>query len=313
MSSSSKRAVEVVISTLGTRPGMLAEAIESVRAQDYDGPLSLVVVLDGVNLENAVGLGIGAGSPADDWSIPVRTLENYHSPGLAGSRNSGVETSNADIVAFLDDDDWWLPTKLSRQLARMEEDDADFATTAMQVVFRGKKTVRLARTSEVTHEQLVESRMAMLHSSSFLARRAALIDVGLVDESAPQSQNEDWDLLLRVSRRRPITHLDEPLVSIRWGTTSLFARAWESKIAAGRWIAEKHPEIKQSRVGYARLLGQIGFAQAALGQRRIAFKTARASSRLRRCEPRAYLAMAVAGGISPALILKVLHKRGHGI
>jgi glycosyltransferase involved in cell wall biosynthesis len=307
------RTVEVVIATVGTRPDMLAEAIESVRAQDYDGPLSLAVVFDGVDAENRVGLGFGAGARADDRSIPVRTLANYHSPGLAGSRNSGVETSTAEIIAFLDDDDCWLPTKLARQVARMEDDDADFATTAMQVVFRGRTTVRLAGTSQVTHDQLVVSRMAMLHSSSFLARRAALIDVGLVDESAPQSQNEDWDLLLRVSRRRPITHLDEPLVSIRWGTTSTFARAWESKIAAGRWIADKHPEIKQSRVGYARLLGQVGFAQAALGQRRAAFETARASSRLRRREPRAYLAMAVAGGISPAFILKVLHKRGHGI
>ena len=62
----------------------------------------------------------------------------------------------------------------------------------------------------VTHADLLQSRMAMLHSSTFLIRRASLLDgIGLVNEAAPQSQNEDWDLLLRASARRDIVHVDD--------------------------------------------------------------------------------------------------------
>ncbi len=60
--------------------------------------------------------------------------------------------------------------------------------------------------------------MVMVHSSTYLARRDALTDgIGLVDETIPGSQNEDWDLALRAARRAPIAEVDQPLVRVRWG------------------------------------------------------------------------------------------------
>src|SRR6266581_3685634 len=95
-------------------------------------------------------------------------------------------------------------------------------------------------------DQLIRSRMAMLHASTFLVRRAALLDpqrLGLVAEDAPGSQNEDWDLLLRAARRGPIRHLDRPLVRVRWGTTSHYAYEYATKISSLRWMMNRHPEI----------------------------------------------------------------------
>ena len=66
--------------------------------------------------------------------------------------------------------------------------------------------------------------MAMLHSSTFLIRREALLDsIGLVDERIPGGQNEDWDLLLRASSASPIAVVDQPLVRVRWGRASHYA------------------------------------------------------------------------------------------
>ncbi|MGI8879709.1 MAG: glycosyltransferase family 2 protein [Jatrophihabitans sp.] len=302
---SASPSAEVVIPTRGTRPDTLNQAIESVRGQQYEGHLAIAVVFDGV---------------APDWHlvsagpVPVRVLVNCRTPGLAGARNSGIETSSAELVAFLDDDDFWLPNKLSRQVNWLAEAGGDFATTAIRVEFRGSRSPRLAHSSSVTHGQLVASRMSMLHSSTFLIRRQALVSAGMVDESAPLSQNEDWDLLLRFSRHHSIAHLDEPLVSVRWGSTSMFARAWESKIDAMHWIVAKHPDLRTSRVGYARLLGQMAFAQAAAGQRREAVSSAVQASRLRWREPRGYLALLAASRLlTPSLILRMLHRCGRGI
>jgi glycosyltransferase involved in cell wall biosynthesis len=296
--------VEVVIPTRGNRPELLTRAIESVCMQEYAGELGIAVVFDHAEPQ----------LPPTDTAVPIRVLTNHRTPGLAGTRNSGIETSSAELVAFLDDDDRWLPGKLVRQTDRLMSSGHDFATTAMRVDFQGTESVRLAGSSEVTHEQLLGSRMAMLHSSTFLARRAALLDAGMVDESAPAGQNEDWDLLLRFSRKAPIVHVDEPLVAVQWGRTSMFAEAWQSKIDGLNWILRQHEDIRSNRVGYARVLGQIAFAQAALRYRRDAMRTASRTIRTRWREPRGYLAMIAASGIvPPAQILRMLHKRGHGV
>jgi glycosyltransferase involved in cell wall biosynthesis len=304
MTATAPASVEVVIPTRGNRPEPLTRAIESVGTQEYPGELGIAVVFDHAEPQ----------LPPTDTAVPIRVLTNHRTPGLAGTRNSGIETSSAELVAFLDDDDRWLPGKLVRQTDRLMSSGHDLATTAIQVDFQGTESVRLAGSSEVTHEQLLGSRMAMLHSSTFLVRRDALLDAGMVDESAPAGQNEDWDLLLRFSRKAPIVHVDEPLVAVQWGSTSMFAEAWQSKIDGLSWILRQHEDIRGNRVGYARVLGQIAFAQAALRHRRDAMRTASRTIRTRWREPRGYLTMIAASGIvPPSQIQRVLHKRGHGV
>lgn len=300
-----KPSVEVLIPT-HNRPDFLRLAIDSVLAQEYAGPLSIAVVFDRETPDESL---------VADGAVPIRVLRNDRTPGLAGARNSGIVSSQAELVAFLDDDDRWLPGKLTRQVDfLLGHPEASFASTSIRVEYGDVHTERLAGVAAVTHERLLESRMSMLHSSTFLIDRQALLGpLGLVDEGSPSSQREDWELLLRASRSHPIVHLDEPLVAVRWGSTSMFAQAWQSHIASAQWILELHPDIRTSDVGYARLLGQIAFAHAALGERGTAFRHAARAARVRWREPRGYLAALAAAGIPPSWILKTLHNRGHGI
>jgi glycosyltransferase involved in cell wall biosynthesis len=299
--------VDVVIPTRD-RPDFVRAAIASVRAQDYAGRLIVYVVFDGEEPDVTL---------ADDGPVPVCVLRNERKPGLCGARNTGILAGSGDLVAFLDDDDRWLAGKLREQVSLLQSrPDAAMATTSIRIEFGDAHTDRFAGTDTVTHQHLLRSRMAMLHSSTFLLRRTALVDgsgPGLVDETAPQGQNEDWDLLLRYSAAHPIAHLDQPLVAVRWGSTSMFAQAWRSKVDGARWILERHPDIATSRIGHARVLAQIAFAHAALGERRLALRGASASIRVRWREPRAYLAVLAALGVRPTWILRALHARGHGV
>lgn len=298
--------VEVIIPT-HDRPELLARAIDAARQQDYPGPLRIAVVFDRADPDRSLEA---------DGQVPVRVIANSRTPGLAGARNSGIVTSSADFVAFCDDDDEWLPGKLRRQMERVQDEPGvQFVTTSIRVDFDDRQSPRYAGTGTVTHEQLLASRMAMLHSSTFLVwRRYLTHEIGLVNEDSPSSQNEDWELLLRASHHRPIAHVDEPLVAVRWGSASLFSRAWDSKIRGAEWILECFPEIRRSRVGYARVLGQIAFAHAALAQRRQAVRWAIRAQRIRPGEPRGYLALAVALGILPTrVVLERLHRHGRGV
>lgn len=295
--------VGVVIPTRD-RPQSLRRAIEGVQRQRYPGRLEIAVVYDRADPDRSLE------APG------VRVVLNDRTPGLAGARNTGILALDTELIAFCDDDDEWLAGKLEAQVRALAETGAEMATTATVVDMGADRTVRRAGLRAVTHADLVRDRLAMLASSTFLVRRAALLGgLGLVDEAIPGAQGEDWDLLLRAAARRPIAHVDEPLVQIAWHPPgSFFARRWDTKAAALRWLLARHPAIGRDARGAARVYGQIAFAHAATGDRRRALRwSLRALGRFP-LEPRTYLAVGVAGGVVRAeRIVSVLQRRGRGI
>lgn len=297
--------VGVVIPTRD-RPEMLKRAIEAVRGQKYPGLIRIIVVYDQAEPDWRIAV-------ADDPAVMV--LANWRKPGLAGARNTGIMALDTDLVAFCDDDDVWHHGKLRKQVAAMG--DAPFATCAIEVEFEERVHPRLAGCERVTVDQLARSRMAMLHSSGFLARRSALLKdgkIGPVAEDAPGSQNEDWDLLIRAARLEPIVHVDEPLVRVLWGRTSFYANEYSTKISSLRWMMSRHPEIVGCRPGAARVYGQLACWSVAAGDRRNAWKWTRQTVKANWKEPRAVIALAALSRFtSVEKVLGTLHRRGHGI
>ncbi|GAA2031027.1 hypothetical protein GCM10009779_14980 [Polymorphospora rubra] len=301
--------VGVVVPTRD-RPELLRRTLASVRAQDYPGRLRVVVVFDRSAPDYLLATTDG---------VPVMVLGNCRTPGLAGARNTAIAALDTDLVAFCDDDDQWAPGKLRRQVAALAAagSGAEFATCAIEVEYDGRRTPRLAGLDRVTVDRLARSRMAMLHSSSFLVERAALTDpdrIGLVAEDAPGSQNEDWDLLLRAARRSPVVHVDEPLVRVLWGRTSHYAYEYATKISSLRWMMARHPEISGCRPGAARVYGQLACWSAATGNRGEAWRWTREAVRSNWREPRAAIALAaITGAVRVENVLATLHRRGRGI
>lgn len=290
------------------RPDLMRRALRSVVAQDYPGIVETIVVFDKAEPDLSL--------VSDDNDRPVTVVVNTETPGLAGARNTGILGSSAEFVAFLDDDDYWLPNKLSRQVQRvLSEPGSEFASTAMAVEFEGDVLPRHAGKRHVEYVDLLRSRMAMLHSSSFLARRTALIDgIGLVDETMPRSMAEDWDLLLRAARRRPVVHLDEPLVRVRWGPTSFFASDWQVRNDAQLWLLEHHPEMAEDKQAAGLSYGKLAFGAAMMGHRRQALRWSGLAFRADPTQPRTYIALLVSARLLPGdWFVAQLNKRGHGI
>jgi glycosyltransferase involved in cell wall biosynthesis len=91
----------------------LRESIESVRAQT-SGEWELVLVDDGSTDGSAA---IAAEAAADDRRITCVAHPGGFNMGMSASRNLGIASSTAPIIAFLDADDVWLPQKLEEQMA----------------------------------------------------------------------------------------------------------------------------------------------------------------------------------------------------
>lgn len=299
-------AVGVVLAT-HNRPELMRRALQSILSQDYAGAITVVLVFDRSQPD------LSLVSTVADREVRVTT--NARTAGLAGARNTGILALDTELVAFCDDDDVWLDGKLRRQVTRLQSTPgAEFVTTAMRVDFGDRSTVRLAGRDLVTVEDMARSRMAMLHSSSFVFRRAAMIDgFGLVDETLPRSMAEDWDLLLRAARQADIVHVDEPLVGIQWGASSYFNDAWRDKNEAHSWLLDNHPEIVADRIGAGLQYGKLAFGHAVLGERRDSLRWTWRCARTNPLERRWALALLVQAGVSGEWIQKELNRRGHGV
>jgi glycosyltransferase involved in cell wall biosynthesis len=299
--------VSVVVPTRD-RPELLREAVAAIRAQDYPGVVEVVVVYD----QSTPDTTLASAEPLR----PVRVLANDRSAGLSGARNCGILASTGELVAFCDDDDRWLPGKLAAQVAELAaHPQAEFVSCGIQVSYDGTTTDRVLDRDTVPLAALLRDRMTELHPSTFLIRRAALIDgFGLVDEEIPGSYAEDYEFLLRAARSAPLRNLRTPYVLVRWHKRSYFAQRWDTISTALQWLLERYPEFATQPAGEARVAGQIAFAQAAAGHRRGALRWARHTLARNPKEPRAYLALAVASrAVRPDTVLRTLHRRGRGI
>jgi len=305
--------VDVVVPTRD-RPELLRECIRSILTQDYPGPIRVLVVYDQSEPDHALSgeqsLGI------DSSRRRVEVITNQRTPGLAGARNSGILAAGAELVAFCDDDDHWLPGKLGKQVDALSQDSgAEFVCCGIDVHYDGESHKRTLDMSRISLQDLLRDRLTELHPSTFVMRRKAVVDgFGLVEENIPGSYAEDYEFLLRASRHHVIANVPEAYVQVLWSKGSYFAARWETIRCALTWLLEKYPEFDNVPKGQARVMGQIAFATAAEGDRRAALQWAGKALRRNPAEGRGYLALAVASGLAkPDTVLKRLHKMGRGL
>ncbi|MBX9386736.1 glycosyltransferase [Streptomonospora nanhaiensis] len=298
--------VTVVVPTRD-RPDLLRRTLRHIAGQDYPGTVRTLVVYDQEEPDPALARTGG--------SRPVGVLRNTGRPGLAGARNTGVLAAGTELVAFCDDDDTWLPGKLRAQVEVMRaEPETELVCCGIRVVYGHAEAERVLDRTCVEFGDLLRSRLTELHPSTFLLRRSALVEgAGGVNEEIPGSYAEDYELLLRLARRGPIRNVPAAHVRVLWHARSHFGGRWQTISTALRWLLAAYPEFRLVPRGFARVAGQIAFAEAAAGRRAAALEWAVAALRAHPGEARAYLAAAVTCGLPPGVVLRALHRRGRGL
>jgi len=198
--------VSVIIPTYNRRV-MLFEAIDSVLAQSTRS-FELIVIDDGSNDGTAEHLK----SLGDN----MRTARLEHR-GPAAARNRGAELARAPLIAFLDSDDLWAPTKLERQLDFMRANPACAILQTNEIWIRdGRRVNPGIRHRKRAGDIFVDSLRTCLISMSATMMRADLFrSLGGFDEVMTAA--EDYDLWLRILIDHEAGLLDEPLVTRRGG------------------------------------------------------------------------------------------------
>ncbi|HVE12811.1 MAG TPA: glycosyltransferase [Elusimicrobiota bacterium] len=132
---------------------------------------------------------------------------------IAAARNHGNRASSGELVAFLDHDDLWLPSKLATCVAALDaRPEIGLVCHAEEILSEGR-VVRVARYGpwvEGMYERLLFKGNA-LSPSAVVVRRAHLQEVGGFRENPEFNTVEDYDLWMRLARVCRFQFLDEVL------------------------------------------------------------------------------------------------------
>ena len=116
--------ISVIIPSFN-RYNYLLNAIKSIQNQTYDN-YEIIVVNDGSTED-------GYQSSELKSMAKIIHIDRNNTPDWGGSRpsvrNYGISEASGDFIAFLDDDDFWLPTKLEHQLSEMKIKKIGFSCT----------------------------------------------------------------------------------------------------------------------------------------------------------------------------------------
>ena len=140
-------------------------------------------------------------------------LVNFKNNGIiAASRNEGIKLSNADLIAFLDSDDTWYPTKLDRCIEELT-DDRDLVCHNLRYIRNGKywKDVKCGPAKKASFNNLLYNG-SCLTTSAVVVCKECLLCVGGFSEDPKIITAEDYDLWLKLSKKRIRFHfIDEVL------------------------------------------------------------------------------------------------------
>jgi glycosyltransferase involved in cell wall biosynthesis len=189
----------------------------------------------------------------------IKYIRHEVNKGDAGSRNTGILNSTGRYVAFLDDDDEWLPEKLQMQLDVLGNSLPKVGGMYTGLFKVNKTTGKILginipeKRGELFQEMFIASPIV---TSCVVLRRQCFEKVGLFDERIPY--NNDYDMWIRIAEQFHFECIKEPLVIYHAHEGKLTTNL---KLVLQGWemVLEKYKEFFASnRRNYSRLYYNLG-------------------------------------------------------
>lgn len=203
--------VSVIIPTYN-RETFLKQTIQSVLSQTYQ-TIEVIIIDDGTpNTNNEV---------LCKKFDKVKYIKIENSGGPAKPRNVGIREAKGKYIAFVDDDDLWLPTKLEKQVAILENNpDFGLVHSCCEVIDENgmKKNEIIGRPGylKVKHGDVSMRMMGnwTLMMPTPMVRKEIVDAVGFFNEQIPPAL-EDVEFWTRCSFETKFYYMDEPLAQYR--------------------------------------------------------------------------------------------------
>ncbi|KTG11014.1 hypothetical protein AUR64_07560 [Haloprofundus marisrubri] len=233
MAAATRPLVSVVLPTYD-RPAYLRAAVESVFEQTYDA-VELLVVDDHSPRPAAPVVD----EMDHDGRHTVRVIRHDENRGGSAARATGIRAATGEYIAFLDDDDEWLPTKLEKQVAVMD------AHPKVGLVYTGTQVIdgngdELESIRPVSHGDITKTLLCQNVIGSFskvMVRRSLVEEVGTPDERFPSWQDLEW--YIRLSRHCSVAGIREPLIRYQTDSPGRITDDVDDALVSRRLFVEK--------------------------------------------------------------------------
>jgi glycosyltransferase involved in cell wall biosynthesis len=178
----------------------IAETIESVLHQDYERVE--IIVVDERSTDDTAQL-------VQRYS-GVRYVLQEGAPGIAASRNLGIDVSRGEFIAFISSDDFWVPRKLRLQAEMLcEQPDVQYVLTRVKFFLQEGQEI-----PDGFRRELLEGDYVGPMPETLLARRSLFDRIGRFDSSLTLLEDSDWFLRAK-DAKIPMGIVDQVLLHKR--------------------------------------------------------------------------------------------------
>ncbi|HZR66107.1 MAG TPA: glycosyltransferase [Terriglobales bacterium] len=252
--------VSVIMPSYNTA-GLIAEALDSVFAQDYRD-FEVIIINDGSpdtpELERVL-------TPYRDRIVYLKQ-ENRRA---CGARNNGIRSAKGEYVALLDSDDSWEPAFLRKQMEMFERDPSLDMVYCDCVIYgggpqTGKTFMQTCPSDGEADFEAILTERCQAPISGTIVRRKTMMDAGLFDERLAMC--DDYEMWLRLAYRGArIGYHREKLAKLRIGRpNSLSASDAKMQAALVTILSNVKAEWKLTAEQQALLAQKLEQAQALL-------------------------------------------------
>lgn len=258
---SAQPAVSVLIPFLRDDPDDLLSRLDS-EAASLDGAVEIVVLDDGTG---DADLTARLTAHVEAMSLPVRLITLPANEGRAVGRNRLASAARGGSLLFLDSD-------MRPDTPRFLRDWADLAIQQKPAVAFGGFSLLQAPTGArfavhramaaksecVPQAERAKQPEKYVYTSNLLVRRD-VFEAEAFDSGFTGWGWEDVEWAMRVSRRFPVVHLDNPATHMGLDTIAALAGKYEQSAPNFARMAQRHPEIVAAYPSYkaAKLLKRV--------------------------------------------------------
>ena len=227
--------VSVIIPT-HNRVSLLERAIQSILSQTfYDFEL---IIINDASTDSTQEMIKEIDHPR------IHLINHSKNRGASAARNAGITASKGKYIAFLDDDDEWLPEKLAKQVQIFENLSDKTGLIYSGFHFISQRTGAILKTvSPQQKGDLYKTllRRNLISTVTSLIKKDCFRIAGTFDQSLPSCQ--DWDLWIRISKHFHLDFVPDPLAKVYLHGEQISVNIQSRIQARDKLIQKYHSEL----------------------------------------------------------------------